>query len=78
MRVPFSWAPFGQRLSVVNWEELSLRRELESLMDRLSKLIELIQIDIEKIKELEKDTEKSIFTTMDNWIHSQGCLHNLI
>lgn len=78
MGVPFSWAPFGQRLSVVNWEELSLRRELESMMDRLSKLIELIQKDIEKIKELEKDTEKSTLTAMDNWIHSQCWLHNLI
>ena len=47
-------------------------------MDRLSKLRELIQKDIEKIKELDKDTEKSIFTTMNNRIHSQGWLHDLI
>ena len=78
MRIPFSGALFGQRLSVVKGEELSLRRGLDSLMDRLSKLRELIQKDIEKIKELEKATERSILTTMNNLIDIQGWQHDLI
>ena len=76
MGVSFSWAPFGQRLSVVNWEELSLGHKQDSLMDRFSNLRELIQKDIEKIKELGKASVRSIFTTIDNWIHSHkvGCM----
>lgn len=71
-RVGFTERGHGQSLSEIKREELELRRELDIRMERGAKLREQIEREIEKIKELEKETEKAISTAMDKWIYYQG------
>ena len=70
MEKEHKWGRLKPKLSKVYLEELMCRGELKNIV----KAREQAESAIEKLKELEKESEKSVSKAMDEWIYNQGWL----
>ena len=63
-----------QSLNEIKQQESRLKHELDIYKDMVAKLREQEERNIEKVKELNRETQKAVSTAFDKWIHKQGWL----